>query len=397
MTRKRGTGTIRVRTLKSGELRYDVLVPDKTAKGGKRLLEVCEDEVQAHAVLAAWMVERAQHGHFVPRDQDIVTVRQLGHLYLKTLSEQRRKDERSRWSARIDTAEFADWPVTQLSERSVRRWLRDQAQTPIATGKSAGELPTRQTLQNALNLLRAGLGYAVKHEILDRNVAHGVTVGDSTIHRPRSTRAGDGYEYAYEPEVRRLLDAELEDATRTGFVLVAFTGARPMDVYLLTWDRVDVHGKTIRYWSHKRRRDYVVHMLPTAHEQLRKWWMASGRPSEGLVFPGPKGQPHARGYDWGWVGGYNRDGTQRQGVRERIGIRRKLPLYSLRHTCACHLLLGTELFTGGRAWTLEEIASQLGHTDLSTVRRYAVALGLASKRAAEESRAMIKHNRQARR
>jgi hypothetical protein len=48
------------------------------------------------------------------------------------------------------------------------------------------------------------------------------------------------------------------------------------------------------------------------------------------------------------------------------------------------------MFTGGRRWSLEEVASQLGHADLSTVRRYAVALGLASKSAVEESRAALK-------
>lgn len=77
--RAKGTGSIRTRTLKSGAKRFDVVVPHE----GKRvLLEACETREQAHAVLAVWMVDRADHGHFVPRDAEIMTVRQLGHWYL---------------------------------------------------------------------------------------------------------------------------------------------------------------------------------------------------------------------------------------------------------------------------------------------------------------------------
>ena len=225
---------------------------------------------------------------------------------------------------------------------------------------------------------------------------------------PKATPAGEGFDYLHEPEVRRILDSgDLHQRPRTAFVLLAFTGARPMDLYRLGWDSVDISAATVRYWSHKRDRFYVAHMLPNALDVLRTWWLASGRPSTGLLFPGAGGEPHADGYDWGWpdkrekkhvrwsladgstTGRKEDEVTVTPGWRSRIGIRRDLPLYSLRHTAASHLLLGTELFTGGRRWSLEEVASFLGHADLSTVRRYAVSLGLASQRAVEESRVAL--------
>jgi len=68
-------------------------------------------------------------------------------------------------------------------------------------------------------------------------------------------------------------------------------------------------------------------------------------------------------------------------------------LYALKHTLACHLLLGTKLFTGGRRWSREEIQSQLGHKSGQATERYMLALGLASRRAAEESREALREQR----
>jgi integrase len=411
MTRKKpGAGHIRTRTLKDGSVRYDVLVRENgkqvAIKGG------LVDHSEAEAYLAAWHVQQRSVGLPVPDDTGIVTVRQLGKLYLAGITERTRDTDEPRWRARVETAEFIDWPVTQLSERAVRRWLDTMARTPIATGKSAGKPPSRGTLSAALGVLRAALRYAVIQEFVDINVAERVTIKGSTLAAPKGTAAGDGYEYLHEDEVRRILEAEkLPQRQRTAFVLLAFTGARPKDLYRLTWDRVDVQGATVRYRSHKRDRDYTVHLLPPALEVLRAWWIRSGRPGKGYVFVGPNGKPHAKGYDWGWAdtigqrkwkyrlrSGELRTSTAKgktttPGWRAKIGIRRPLALYSLRHTCASHLLLGTQLFTGGKEWSLEQVASQLGHADMSTVRRYAVSLGLASKRAVEESREAIKKAR----
>lgn len=388
-----GSGHIRERTLKSGEKRWDVLVH----KDGKQvLLEACKSPGLAGAILLEWAAQREAEGHRVPRDIGVMTLGGLGELYLKALPDERRAERRSIFRARIEPAEFAKWPLTQISEDSVAQWIDTMARTPVVDGKSKGQLPSRSTLQNALNLLRDILRWGRIHGHLTTNPAKAVSIRESTITIPRSTARGQGFDYLREPEVRRILEAgdKIPADKRCAFTLLAFTGARPKDLYLLTWDRVDVAGARIQFRTHKKRRDYTAHLLPPALEAIRELWVRAGQPTAGLVFHGPKGAPHTKGYDWGWTTTSTK-GKRYDGYRKRAGIRREVPLYSLRHTCASHLLLGTELFTGGRRWSLEEISSHLGHADMSTVETYAVALNIASMRAVDESREAIKQTRAA--
>lgn len=392
---KHGAGSIRERKLKDGALRYDVRI--RTGRGQpQKQVGSFESLEEAEALLALHAVRRAGEGHYVPADMGVLTVRNLGHLYLDALPEHRLVTDKSRWEARIETAEFIDWPLTQLTEQNVRRWVDVMARTTITGGKSKGQRPSRSTLQNALNLLRSALRWAVIQGHVDTNAAKTVTISESTIATPRTSALGEMYDYLREDEVRKLIEAKLPPAQKAAFTLLAFTGSRPKDLYLLTWDRVDVRGALVRFRTHKKHRDYAASLLPIAHEAMRAWWLVSGQPAAGLVFPGPKtyehpqGVPHAKGYDWGWADAEPKPGKRYEGYRARAGIRRHVPLYSLRHTAATHLLLGSELYTGGRRWTPEEVASFLGHADLSTVRRYMVGLGMASMRAVEESRIALK-------
>lgn len=391
--RRHGAGSIRKRRIKDGSLRFDVLIREPGQ--AQKQVASFETQEQAEALLALHCVRRAEAGHYVPQDIGILTVRNIGELYLDVLPAHRHTVDRNRWRARIASAEFIDWPLTQLGESAVKRWIASMAETPIATGKSAGQLPTRSTLQNALNLLRGALRWAVIKGHVDVNAAKNVTISESTTVQPKTSAIGDAYDYLHEHEVRKLLEAPLPLAQKTAFTLLAFTGARPKDLYLLTWDRVDIRGALVRFRTHKKHRNYLARLLPVAHEALRTWWLSRGQPSDGLVFPGPpseehpKGAPHTTGYDWGWADAEPKPGKKWKGYRERAGIRRKLPLYSLRHTAASHLLLGTELYTGGRRWSQEEVASFLGHGDLDSVPRYLVGLGIANQRAVEESRVAL--------
>lgn len=406
--RPNGAGTIRERTLRDGSKRYDVQVRldgrKVTVAGGGGL----ESHDKAIAVLAAFHTEREAAGLFVPRDVGIMTVRRLGELWLASVAHKGTTDAR-RWNARVLTADFIDWPVTQVDEDAGARWIDTMARTLIAKGKAAGTYPTRGTLQTVLCTVRSAFRWGKIQKHVGRNPFANVTINESTSHARKGTAMGDGFDYLRADEVTRILESQrLPLRPRVAYTLLAFTGARPKDLYRADWKQVDVASGTIRYWSHKRKRWYTVHMLPVALEIMRTWWIKSGRRASGLLFPGRTGKPHTDGYDFGWAdtrgarkwkkrlrSGELRLYKTRVGVtvtpgwRTKIGIQRDVPLYSLRHTCASHLLLGTPLFTGGRRWSPEEVASQLGHADLSTVTTYMVALNIASQGAAEESRALI--------
>lgn len=398
-----GSGHLREVRRADGSIVYQVLVHDN----GKQKSLGTYPKAKAEARLCAWYKIREEEGHFVPRDTGILTVRTLGELYLDGISPAKAKVERRRWNARVLNAEFIDWPITQVSEAAIRRWIRTMAKTPITTGKAKGLTPSHGTLATALHVLRDAFKYAVINELYDVNPADSVTITGSAMNIRKGAQA---FDYLHIDEVKRVIDGERFEmplVVHTALMLLTFAGPRPGDLYHTDWMQCDVDAGTINFYSRKRKRHYLVHLLPPAHDALRRYWLACGRPGTGLLFPGADGKPHADGYDWGWpdkrerrggkyhlrsgeVREWKRDAVQvTPGWRTKIGIRRPLALYSLRHTCASQLLLGAELFTGGRRWSFEEIASQLGHADLTTVRKYALALGIASKQAVEESREMM--------
>lgn len=380
-----GFGHIRERKTKDGTIRHQAIVKEK----GKQRVLVTGTKAEADAYLAAWYSQQLEEGKHVPADAPLMTVRQLGRLYLDSLTDTTLETSKSRWEARVErVAEFIDWPVSQMGEPAVRHWVDRMCRTPITAGKSAGQKPKRSTVQNSINLLRDVFRYGVIEGHMVSNPATGVTIRSSTIATPKASHSSV-FDYLHADEVKRVLEAKLPPKQRTAFAILAFTGARPKSLYTLTWDKVDVGGRTITYRDTKKGKDYLAHLLPPAADVLREWWLSHGRPGTGLVFAGKRGRAHTKGYDWGWADTEPYPGQPAKGYRSQIGIRRPVALYSLRHSCASHLLLGTELYTGGRTWTAEEIASHLGHDDLTTVRRYMVALGIASKKAVEETRKLL--------
>lgn len=408
---KKPTG-VRVRTLKNGEKRYDAMVWER---GEQIPLGACETESEAIALRHAYFQHRAKElGESENYDSGALTVRQLGHLYLDTLSETAQRTDRNRWKSRIEElAAFIDFPVSQVGPDHVRIWISKMCKTPITTGKSAGEIPSRTTVQNSINLLRGAYrwacmpdqGYALS------NPVDGVTISSSTTARPKKSKWL--FDYLREHEAKIVMETEaigLEPKTK--FLTLMFSGARPSDVWRMAWSRIDWKALTIEFGNKKTGRSYVVHMLPQLVQALRKWWLASGRPTKGLVFPSEASDDniYAEGYDAGWADRRKRkhwlstetdaDGERVakksadvrvvRGYRSKMGITRNVPLYALRHTGASHLLLGSELFTGGRRWSREEVQAHLGHTSSKTTERYMVALGLASKKAAEDSREALR-------
>jgi integrase len=399
---------IRERVLSDGTRKYDPLV---RIDGAKVTLGTCDTLDEAVAMRHAHFKALAKKGEPVRVDPGILTVRQLGNLCLKETGKEWDED---RWRARVLTASWADLPATQVTEDDVRVWLDDMARTPIATGSSAGELPTRGTLHSALSLLRRVYrwGRMPTRRYVTHNPAEHVTIGDSTDVKPKSNRRA--LDYLREGEAKRVMDARptipLEAWAK--FMVLMFAGCRPSDLWRLTWDRVDWAAESIRFTSTKtskqEARDYTVHALPQLMAALREWHLFCGRRETGLVFRNPDGGVFARGYDGGWsdkkfkqrrrkqVDGRVVETTKaedvsvQRGLRHKMGITREVPLYALKHTLASHLLLGSDLFTGGRAWSREEVQSQLGHLDSSATEHYMRSLGILNRRASKESKAALK-------
>lgn len=421
---------VRRRVLADGREVFDPLV--KVA-GKQKSLGACDTVDEAVAMRHAYFHKLTKAGEKVPRGTgaDYLTVAQLGELCLT------KEWDVDRWRARVlEMAEFAHWPATQVSSEHVQIWIDQMAHTPIKTGRGAGQLPTRGTLHSAISLLRRVYKWArmPARKYVTHNPVEGITIGNSTDAKPKSKR--NLFDYLREAEVRQLLDAPrsvLPLEPRTKFITSTFSGARPSDVWRLRWERIDWDQESIQFTSAKtskqEARNYVVYALPQLMAALREWHMACGRPTSGLVFPARErdgdapAEPgedvevdettgeriYARGYDAGWSDKRERrtktvDGKRgskkvrslvvTEGYRTKVGIKRPVPLYSLRHTCACQLLLGGKLFTGGRMWSREEVQAQLGHLDSKATEFYLRALGILGKRAASESRVALELVRQ---
>ena len=408
-------------------IRYDAYAYEK---GERITLGNCDTPAEAEALRYAYFQQKAAEGEPVPDTSGVLTLRQLGALYFTQYGTRK---ERDRWAARIEgMAEFIDWPITQIDEHACRLWIAKMAKTPIAKGRNAGLLPTRLTINSSTSLLRSVFGWACMPEqgYLTRNPMplKEVTLSTSTKQRLESGR--DKFDYLREAEALKLWNAPerlVPLRAKTIFLTLMLSGARPGAIWALDWADIDWASRRMRIQDLKNRHreitHYEIHMLPQLFETLAKWHLRCGRRSTGLVFQGPKGKPHAEGYDAGWSdvsyrpslfrvnpNGKHKDGKGhpadkikseevkvRRGYRSKLGITRDAPLYSLRHTLGCNLLLGTQFFTGGRAWSREEVQGQLGHKDPKATEHYMRALGIRSHRAAQETAEALRTARKAKR
>jgi len=436
---------IRETKLANGTTRYQALVKIDGQQQSLGTRDTFEEAVALrHAYYEARAEKAKETGAQVRMDPGILTVAQMGYMCLTG------DKDIDRWRYRVvETAEFANFPATQVNERHVRVWIAQMAKTPIKSGASAGEIPTRPTLASALSLVRRVYrwGAMPEREYVTHNPAKHVKISECTEVKLKTNR--NILDYLREDETRKILEApsgRLPLLRKAMFVMLMVAGARPRDVWHVRWECVDWLAETIRFTSTKtsslENHDYTVHPLPQLLAVLKEWWLASGRPTKGLIFPAGKNRDgteriYARDYDGGWqdkkerrtrtwwvdntedgslsadstrpkkasVNGHQAKhlrrlyGEKRQskgeltvtpGWRSKLGIKRDVPLYALRHTCACHLLLGTPLFTGGREWSREEVQSQLGHQDSDATERYMLALGILARRAAKESKAALK-------
>ncbi|HEX3618608.1 MAG TPA: site-specific integrase, partial [Solirubrobacteraceae bacterium] len=122
--------------------------------------------------------------------------------------------------------------------------------------------------------------FAVAEELIEFNPA-------ASVRKPR-------YERAREPQIFMPLEVEeirgklgRRDAALVS--VLAYSGPRPEEVVCrLTWD--DVGERAIRYRDTKRHRVRYTPLLAPLAEDLREWFLASGRPAARTpVFPSRDG------------------------------------------------------------------------------------------------------------
>jgi integrase len=314
-----------------------------TIDGGQKSLGVYDTKEQADDVLAGALAELGT--------DPSTTLRGWGRSWLDARERSGlRRDvdaDRSRWRCYVETQPWIDEPLDALTSKTVRAWVRSLLARPKA----------RQTVANALNLLRVALEDAVEAELIDTNPARGVLV-------PKVARTDDPWTYLRPKEITTLLaHPALPAKQRAAFALAIYTGAREGEIFGVHWRDVHLDDEpriTFRFCWRKPRKNgkpLTVPLLTDAAEILRAWRRARPSLPNGLVFPAADGSPHTKGYDGQWADRW----------RAATGTRDDVRFHDLRHTCGASLISGV----WGRAWRLEDVQSFLGHDSRASTERYA--------------------------
>jgi integrase/recombinase XerD len=171
-------------------------------------------------------------------------------------------------------------------------------------------------------------------------------------------------------EVKRVLTMATSLKARAMLTLAYGCGLRAGEVVRLRAGDIDSEQKIIRIVQSKGRKDRHVMLPAEVVKLLRQWWKerptaddAGVAPERRWVFPGrSQHQPLTT----------RQFGRLFKEAAKAAALRKTVPLHSLRHSFATHLL--------ERGRDIRLIQALLGHSKLETTARYSrVAIGLIAK------------------
>ncbi len=318
------------------------------------------------------------------------------------------KNDETTWRKHIATADFAAWPITDVTRRDVERWLdkmltrrvgyvakspksgRGTARSKKWRARNARALSISR-IKNALNLLRQGFEQAVSDGLLAANPAQHVRVPDRAEGEETTEDAWDWMRWDEQQKF-----AACEDVPLWARCLVMFaigTGLRKREQWNL--ELRDVHdGANMRDTPHivvrfgakgrrrktaKARETHRVDLFGWAMWALERWrpLLEKRRNPHGLLWPTPTGErwdrwgPRSNGKDLlaRWL--------------QAAGIARELRWHDLRHTAGSSLVSGV----WGRPWALLAVRDFLDHKSIKTTERYAhLATSVVTSEAQETAR-----------
>lgn len=368
--RAHGAGAVDV--LPSGKVRVRVRM------NGERISEVCSSVEEAEALRIALNSEKRTLAQM--QEPEVLTLRKWGEKWLdeREVSGRIRNIaiERRNWKNHIVSAAFADLPLPEITRKMLREWARalvKRSARVMTTGgerkaqktRSAGKTLARQTVLNIVNLLRKCFADAVQEEHLQDNPARDLPL-------PKATATHEGFTFLDTTEIDLVSTSPIIPAFERAIFLVAiYQGLRAGELWALRWEDIDLERGTM--WIRRSHRGPTksgkprsIPLLDGAASALRALH-AERRPElEDLVFPTEKGHQRLPGTDAGWSSRKVR-GKPYVGFRERIGIKRRVRLHDLRHTCASHLVMGS----WGKAWELSAVQAFLRHSSITVTQRYA--------------------------
>lgn len=221
----------------------------------------------------AWQRRRQQLGQAAVPDD--IPLREFVETYWRlhavpNLAQSTRDYYRLAWAKHI-MPRLGDFGVRELSPKRLARFREELERSGVGPA----------TVRKTMAILQSILSFAVAEELVEFNVG-------ASVRKPRYERARDPHIFlpAEVEQIRSKLGS-LRD--RTLVSVLAYSGPRPQEVVCrLTWE--DVGERAIRYRDTKRHRVRFTPLLAPLTEDLREWFLASGRPTPTQsVFPAHDG------------------------------------------------------------------------------------------------------------
>jgi integrase len=165
---------------------------------------------------------------------------------------------------------LGDYGVRELTPRRLVRFREELENAKVGTA----------TVIKAMSIVQGIVSFAVAEELVEYNAA-------AAIRKPRYERVREPH--MFPPTDVEKIRARLGMRDRTLVSVLAYSGPRPEEVVCrLLWE--DVGERAIRYRDQKRHRVRFTPLLAPLDEDLREWFLASGRPSgKSPVFPAHDG------------------------------------------------------------------------------------------------------------
>jgi integrase len=341
MKRAHGRGEIERRVGADGKVRYRAR---PRVDGKKETIGTFDTEEEAEGALAVYREGLIKESPIAGESLASWSRKWLDAREVDGVHRSVKKDRHA--FKRVTRHSIANLALAAVTPRDVRDWVADQVKAKAA----------RQTIANALNLLRVCMESACERGLLDRNPALGVRV-------PKMARTKDAWTWLRDKEIEKLLAGDGEE--RDLYAVAIYTGVRAGELFGLEWRDVDLEDGVIvvrhswRGKPTKRGKIHRVRLLRPALEAMQRQLARSGKRRH--VFPARDGQPRTEDQM-----------PNLEGALAAVGVTRHVRFHDLRHSCASHLLQGTWApYWIARPLRLEEVKEWLGHGSIASTARYA--------------------------
>lgn len=166
---------------------------------------------------------------------------------------------------------LGDYGVRELTPKRLTRFRVELERAGVGTA----------TVVKAMTIVQSILSFAVSEELVEYNAA-------ASVAKPRYERAREPHIFL-PPEVEQIRTT-LDQRDAALVSTLAYSGPRPEEVVCrLAWS--DIGEQAIRYVDTKRHRVRFTPLLEPLGDDLKEWFLASGRPDgRRPVFPAHDGE-----------------------------------------------------------------------------------------------------------